>query len=228
MALPTASDNVFPKLIIAEGLAPSNPSAGNQKLFIDSTTHHLNRKDSSGSVVDLEGGIAKGTSFPGTPATNDLFYRTDLGMLAYYDGTRWLTVNRYHLPIPPASTLSATGDYSASNGAAFRAAVWNGVYDLYLVDFYAMTYVASGNTGAAYWTVGLSKETKGAAYSATSIVTASTGTTPDTNAQFTVHTVAINALLGTGYGTLIVALTKTSTPGNLTCSFGVTYRLVLT
>lgn len=51
-----ASDNIFPKLIVAEGSAPSSPSAGDQKLFIDSADHKLKRKDSGGSVTTIEGG----------------------------------------------------------------------------------------------------------------------------------------------------------------------------
>lgn len=54
MALPTASDNKFPKVILTESAAPASPSAGDQKVYIDSTSHHLSRKDSSGTVVDLE------------------------------------------------------------------------------------------------------------------------------------------------------------------------------
>jgi hypothetical protein len=49
-----ASDNKFPKVIITEGSAPSSPSAGDQKVYIDSSSHHLSRKNSSGTVVDLE------------------------------------------------------------------------------------------------------------------------------------------------------------------------------
>lgn len=51
-----ASDNKFPKLIVTEGTAPSSPSAGDQKLYIDSTSHHLSRKNSAGVVTDLEAG----------------------------------------------------------------------------------------------------------------------------------------------------------------------------
>lgn len=41
---------------IKEGSAPSpNPLSGLQALFIDSTSHHLNRVNSSGAVVDIEG-----------------------------------------------------------------------------------------------------------------------------------------------------------------------------
>lgn len=53
-----ASDNKFPKIIITEGTAPSSPSAGDQKLFIDSSDHKLKRKNSGGSVTTIEGGGA--------------------------------------------------------------------------------------------------------------------------------------------------------------------------
>lgn len=56
----TGSDNKFPKVIITEGTAPASPAAGDQKLYIDSSDHHLKRKNSSGTVTDLEaaGGAA--------------------------------------------------------------------------------------------------------------------------------------------------------------------------
>ena len=50
------SDNKFPKVIVVEGSAPSNADSGDQKLFIDSADHHLKRKNSSGTVVDIESG----------------------------------------------------------------------------------------------------------------------------------------------------------------------------
>jgi hypothetical protein len=49
-----ASDNIFPKLLILEGTAPASPASGDQALYIDSSSHHLSRKTSAGSVVDLE------------------------------------------------------------------------------------------------------------------------------------------------------------------------------
>jgi hypothetical protein len=51
-----ASDNQFPKIIITEGSAPSNATSGDQKLYLDSSDHHLKRKNSSGTVVDIEAG----------------------------------------------------------------------------------------------------------------------------------------------------------------------------
>lgn len=51
-----ASDNAFPSILITEGTEPSAPAAGKQRLYIDSTTHHLMRTNSSGTETDIEGG----------------------------------------------------------------------------------------------------------------------------------------------------------------------------
>jgi len=58
MALPTASDNAFPSVLVTEGTAPASPASGKQRVYIDSADHHLKRKNSSGTVTDLEGGTA--------------------------------------------------------------------------------------------------------------------------------------------------------------------------
>lgn len=49
-----ASDNAFPSILITEGTEPSAPAAGKQRLYIDSTSHHLMRTNSSGTETDLE------------------------------------------------------------------------------------------------------------------------------------------------------------------------------
>lgn len=50
-----ASDNAFPKLILVEGTTPASPSAGQQKLFVDSTSHTLKLVNSSGTVTGVGG-----------------------------------------------------------------------------------------------------------------------------------------------------------------------------
>lgn len=57
-----ASDNLFPSVLLDEGSAPSNPSAGTQRLFIDSADHQLKRVNSAGTVTTVEGG--GGSSLP--------------------------------------------------------------------------------------------------------------------------------------------------------------------
>lgn len=48
------SDNPFPSVLIVEGTEPAAPAAGRQRVYIDSTSHHLKRTDSAGVDVDLE------------------------------------------------------------------------------------------------------------------------------------------------------------------------------
>lgn len=50
----------------------------------------------------------KGTSFPVSPSTNDLFYRTDRALEYYYDGTRWLTT--FTIPVETQAFLSVNAD----------------------------------------------------------------------------------------------------------------------
>lgn len=52
------------------------------------------KSDGLGSF-DFADAIEKGTSFPISPVSGDTFYRTDVDMLFYYDGSRskWLSVN---------------------------------------------------------------------------------------------------------------------------------------
>lgn len=56
-----ASANIFPQVLIVEGTVPSNPSAGDQALYIDSTTHALTRVNSSGTVTSVEGSVGSPT-----------------------------------------------------------------------------------------------------------------------------------------------------------------------
>jgi len=48
------SNNPFPKVKVVEQASVATPSAGAQHLFIDSVDHHLKRKNSGGTIVDLE------------------------------------------------------------------------------------------------------------------------------------------------------------------------------
>ena len=54
----TASDNKFPKVIVTEGAAPSSPSAGDFKLYVDSADHLFKMKNSAGTVTTFGTGLA--------------------------------------------------------------------------------------------------------------------------------------------------------------------------
>lgn len=168
-------------------------------------------------LSDVASGVPSGTSFPGSPSTNDIFFRTDLGLLCYYNGTRWLTVNQYSMQM---GNDTAFPPYSA-NGQYTYAAPWGGAFDLWLEKAYFMTSVATTNDGTKFWTVVLEKDDG-------TDLGSSFNTAADTASTKTFHTVTINALLGTSTKWVQTNVTKTSTPGNLTMFCQVAYRLVVT
>lgn len=59
-----------------------------------------------------DAGIPSGTSFPVSPPTDMLFYRTDLDFQCFFDGTRWLTVAEYPYVILPFQTFSAASTFT--------------------------------------------------------------------------------------------------------------------
>lgn len=170
------------------------------------------------TLPDTTGTIAlsastSGTAFPGSPANNDRFYRTDRDLEYFYDGTQWLTTQLLTVPITNSTALSAT------NADFAHVGLFQPTYSVYLVDLRGATYVATTNSGSAYWTVELKKASDNAV-----VGSFSTGTTPDTPSVLTDHVAAIGAV-STEKG-LYLSATKTSTPGNLSMYLGVTYRLV--
>lgn len=62
------SNNPFPKVILVEqGSTPATPSSGAQKLFLDDTTHQLNRVDENDDVRDIEAIQATLSADPASP-----------------------------------------------------------------------------------------------------------------------------------------------------------------
>lgn len=116
--------------------------------------------------------LDRGTSFPGSPASGDIYFRTDVrgGMRFRYDGTRWvseqlLTLNLYsgsltadasqYFPFPhDYQTYLDSWDVSAN---VSTTAVW--VVYLYVIDTEgdinatAKSYSTSGQTGAQTYAV---------------------------------------------------------------------------
>jgi hypothetical protein len=165
------------------------------------------------------GGIASGTSFPGSPTTGDLFHRTDLAPALYrYDGTRWLTVQQFTKSLIPL-TLP---DYS-TDGTKLYAPMEGGT-DCWLDSFTVVSRSSVAMTGSNYWTLKFQKAV--AAGTATDV--ANRVTSGDTN-QFVCAKVAIGAMLGTTSTWVVLAIVKSGSGPNinfLACS--VQYRIVAT
>lgn len=97
-----------------------------------------------------ERGLPFGTSHPTGMPTGYAQYRTDLGLIEYYDGTRWLSVHDFPLAFGAGSGAYTT-TYVATTASARFASTRND-YQLYLI--YAVHQITTGgvNSGVAFIT----------------------------------------------------------------------------
>lgn len=166
------------------------------------------------------------TTFPGSPADNDIYYRTDLDLLFFWNGTRWLSTTLYQVTSPQADgsfpfTVTTGGGRMPHPGQALSLDVW-------LEDLTVSFFVNGGTAlGASHKWVGIFAK-KDSGNSGTTLVTVNI----DSGASDTWRrsTTAIDALLGASatYFDMDLAWTKTGTPGTLFAPFMLTYRLVAT
>lgn len=219
-----ASDNEFPSVLFNElGAAPTTPATGMWRLYTKAGGVYV--VDDAGAetgpfgAVGAGGGYDEGTSFPGAPTNNDKFFRTDLDMLFFYNGTRWLSATLYREAFTVANAIMPM---SANNNAGFLP-TWSTDFDLWLETFYAGIYVATTNSGAHYWIVEMRKYNSAAA----ATVVANFTTAADAANTMLSKKVAIGSLLTPGtYPMMFVNATKSGSPGTLTVTAAVTYRLV--
>lgn len=111
-----ASDNKFPKVIFTEGTVPATPSAGDQKLYIDSSDHHLKLVNSSGTMVDIQANAAGDVAGPASA--------TD-GNVALFDGTSGKLIKDGGAPaIAPAYILVQDQKAQNTAGDSVTAGAW--------------------------------------------------------------------------------------------------------
>jgi hypothetical protein len=176
----------------------------------------------AGAVYAMGNGAAiwnAGTSFPASKATNDRYWRTDLGMEFYWDGTRWVSTTVYResmngisnsssdvMPLPAAQTGDVLG-YSP---------LWAPTYDIYVLGAYFWYYVLTTNNGSNFWTHTVDFDSANPISKATSADAA--------NTNFGVY-VALNAAL-TAPKNARFYTTKTGTPGSAYVAAVFNYRLI--
>ena len=160
---------------------------------------------------------ASGTAFPTGPATNALFYRTDLDWWCFYDGTRWLTVHEYVHP------LGATVSTAAATNTDF---VIRTDYAPYVTRVSVVSFVATTNNGANYWTVTISG-LDGGKTSATTVL--AFNTSADLVNNYISHEAAPSTANPTNrtYWRMGLAITL-GAPGVLTVGVALYYRLIVT
>jgi len=202
---------------VADGPAVQTVSSGDN-ITVDNT-------DPANPVINYSGptsGYAEGTSFPASPALNDKFYRTDLNLLCFYDGTRWLTAQEYALP----SGLSEGANSFFNVSSAFtswRAAVRSD-FELYLTRWAVTSRVQTTNDGSNYYTVNLDYQNA----ATTASLIASFSTNADAASTIVQHDQQIDAALDASAVNIIVVISKTGTPGACHVIPALYYRLIVT
>lgn len=185
-----------------------------------------------GAVSRVNGAVAwnSGTAFP-TAATGDRYWRTDLGMEFYYDGTRWLSTTLYHLTTGYAN-INATTGYSGPSGTltAHTQAVPGlvGGSDIWLVTLTTQFFINGGTAldASNKWVGSYNKvKTDNTADTAATVTIAS-----GSLSVWRIDTTAIGALMnnGTAHFVLTMLWTKTGTPGPIFENHDLAYRIVAT
>jgi hypothetical protein len=188
-------------------------------VVVDTGTTPTTKKITLSNVFGPGNAARQGTSFPASPATGRMFFRSDLGLDCYYDGARWLTINEFVSSIDSFTVLSANGNVSVG---AIRTD-----YKPYITRYVVHTNVATTNDGTKYWTIDI--RSLSATYANTTTVTTFT-TASDTASTWANH--ESSTMTGTATpdnsGNFDINCTKTSTPGNLTYTIAVYYKLIVT
>jgi hypothetical protein len=164
----------------------------------------------------------RGTAFPGSPIADQRFWRTDLDMEFYYDGTRWLSTQLFTKEMRWTHTSLSTAATIVDLLRAGAPGLQGGT-DIWMESLHQKFSIASGGSalGAAHKWVGDFHK-----YDATPTATTLVTMTIDSGASGTIRTseTAINALLGTGVW-FSTTWTKTGTPGSLQSYEELTYRI---
>ena len=155
-----------------------------------------------------------GTAFPTAKATNDRYWRTDLGMEFYWDGTRWLSCTEFSVDLAitdalqPFTGTTQPGMMPLRPGAFFTSV------------FFAV-YVVTTNDGSNYWNITPYTKASSTAVGAvtTSAVAAST---------YSLLTATPNVAANAADKAVQFSASKTGSPGSLYLGAKMCYRLIAT
>lgn len=173
-------------------------------------------------IVGPSGTIANGTAFPASPTVNQRFFRTDLGLDCYYDGTRWLTVGLTTHGFVVTNTLMPI---SASVNDNLQAVVDNGASGIWLERIVVNTYVSTTNNASNYWTVQPERyDTSG---TVTSVGSAISSASRSANTPYQ-DVISVGAALATTNIVLRLNAAKVLSPGVLHYRGAIVYRLIVT
>ncbi len=171
------------------------------------------------SSLTVSSSYAEGTAFPTSPAPSldDKFYRTDLNLLCYYDGARWLTVHEYTCDFTGSNTLgSGTGNvsYGSPPGGS-----------IYVTRWYFSSRVVSPNSPSSYWTFTLTY-TQRATGATVTLASVDTHLLNYATLVFVPLSVVIESICDASI--FVLSLSKTGSPGATYNFSSIAYRRVVT
>lgn len=154
----------------------------------------------------------KGVAFPTAPTVHEIYYRTDIDLFCYYDGTRWLTVNEYE-----TSPIVGPANQPFSAGQSIGYWPKHSTYNRYITDLNVTFNVQTTNNGSNYWTIRLVRLDTGAALTSDiSTAAASAGAWVSSGLGLTLLTGAYPVGLN---------IVKNGAPGNIYVAATISYRL---
>lgn len=175
------------------------------------------------AAVGTQPAIPQGTAFPGAPSANDRYFRTDLKLDCYYDGTRWLTVNEYTTPIGTTHTLPPVTANTTGTGS-HAGVLDNTTAGIWAVRIVHYSLVVTTNNGSNYWTVQYEVSTNPGVLTN---IGAPFTTAADTVNFGNTHIVTLGVAIATTNTTIECAFTKTGGPGGIYPRAIFVYRLIV-
>jgi hypothetical protein len=221
-------------------ITPANPSGAVALQATTPGTAQTGNANVSGTVkadivtattkIQLNGVtvLENGTSFPGSPSTNQRFFRTDLGRDYLYDGTRWLSTQEYTLQLLPRGTqpFTAAGGTTANifdfdcSIPGYNDTGWNGIY---VTSFSIIFFSGTAQSGTNFYAVRLY-----ALGGAGTVTLANNNTQNATVANtWTPRGITVTPLaMATTIGGLEMAIDQTGLPGNFFMYASVGFRKI--
>ena len=194
-------------------LAPASIAAGDYITILDASESD----DSKNPKKTLATAVCPaGTTNPASPVAGDRFFRTDLGLEIYYDGTRWLT---------DQLLCFAVLSEELADGEDYRCPIAYKGYTPYYVSVDAIT-VSIDNDGSNYFTVtflgyDISDDSKSTIFSF--------DTSGDDNATDTKHVTASPSQPNAGdVDYVLVENSDTGSPTTMYILFRIWYRFIIT
>lgn len=201
---------------LPENVGLATPASGRVRIYAKSDGWLYSRDDAG--VEQLLSAFGYGTSFPASPQTGQRYFRTDLGWLCFFDGTRWLTVHEYETVL---SWFQLVG--LPYGGAAPQTLLLQPIrsdYGYYLTRAQAYIRVATTNNGSNFWGMRL-------LHSSSNLWDFNTSASaPDTNLFFSTSLASAQSAATTFL--TVNAQSKTGAPGAVTSACTVWYRLIVT